>query len=199
MIELKATPDYARKRSGLCFVVGTAAAALQELERAISLCARPWSIIGVNRAVEVIDEAFAMVTADSLHRAPNVPGKEMHRFAHVGNEMTIQPGYHYIWRGPRSASIGSSSLPAALIARHGMGFGEVVLCGVPLDRSGHYPGYQPQGAQTDEFNNDGPARNGLLDTRRAKWRQFHADGSLQGVTSMSGFTRQLLGAPAWLS
>jgi hypothetical protein len=90
---------------------------------------------------------------------------------------------------------GSSGFCAALWARHGMGYDEVILCGVPLDPGGYAPAVtafkKPQGERGTSF-----ADHETINRWRGVIAEFTAQGKTAGIRSMSGWTRDALGAPA---
>jgi hypothetical protein len=87
-------------------------------------------------------------------------------------------GIDRVWPDLRS---GDSGLLAARIAV-ALGYEKVILAGVPLDDKGH-------------VDDDAEATHFQFSTHRHRWQE-HAK-ELQGrVTSMSGWTRELLGAAA---
>jgi hypothetical protein len=107
----------------------------------------------------------------------------------AGNEHDID----YIWPELRWVH-GSSGFAAGLWAHHGMGFSEVILCGVPLDPGG----YAPEVAAWKKQQGD----NGqsFVDTcNLMRWREgimkYVEDGRASMIRSMSGWTRQVCGAP----
>jgi hypothetical protein len=105
-----------------------------------------------------------------------------------------EKGVDYVWPTLEWVN-GGSGFAAALWARHGMGFDEVILCGVPLDPGG----YAPEIAAFKAMRGDGG--KSFVDTRAlARWRDvvaaFVANGRAAGITSMSGWTRGVLGMPA---
>jgi hypothetical protein len=77
-------------------------------------------------------------------------------------------------------------------AKHGMGFDQVIMAGVSLsqDVMTYNEKYVGQEAFNGKF---------ALDFKLEGWqetlRQFQAEGKTEGVYSISGFTRELLGAP----
>ena len=77
---------------------------------------------------------------------------------------------------------GTSGLGAAYVAC-GLGYDRIVLCGLPLDDSGHF--YDPPWIETN-FSREENERRWV----RAKKEIFEGR-----VTSMSGRTREILGAP----
>lgn len=100
-------------------------------------------------------------------------------------EFSSQPGkVHWVWPWPGH---GTSSLNAVYTALQ-MGYTDVVLCGVPLDNQ---PNYFSPAWERRNFEREVPDRDGRL-----KWWGRAADERFNGrVKSMSGRTRELLGAP----
>lgn len=82
--------------------------------------------------------------------------------------------------------VGGSSLYAVTVARELYNAGKIVLCGVPLDASGH-------------IGEQGGA-NGSYEHFMVSWQKYFDDGKLSDVRSMSGNTAKLLGKPTkgWL-
>ena len=96
---------------------------------------------------------------------------------------------------------GSSGFAAALWARHGMGFSQVILAGVGLDSE--YRVYANQYDEVARQANRAPQHD--FCTHYASpdsdehWQQcirnFAEQGRTQGIFSMSGWTSQFLGKP----
>lgn len=99
----------------------------------------------------------------------------------------------FVWPSLRWV-YGSSGFGAALWARHGMGFDEVILCGVPMVPGGY-------AAEVGAFKRpNGDAGKSFADLPvLERWRgvitEFITQGKCGGITSMSGWTREVLGAP----
>lgn len=80
---------------------------------------------------------------------------------------------------------GSSGFFGVEVAQH-VGADRIVLCGIPMTESPHFDGHEP------------------WEMANAHWKHWlwaHQAGKLRGVRSMSGRTRDLLGAPTreWLA
>lgn len=195
--EIKASPEYPSKHHGVALIVGGGPLALVELRLANSrLPERPY-IIAVNSMVSRVS-CQAMVTSHPVAvqklMFPCVIDDRPIVHVYPSDQREVPQnvaGADYVWSGPPAAS-GSSSLPAVLIAK-AIGFEEIFLCGVPLTKTGYLDGYPSQGI--GEFNNTpcGKVMNGTVRQRRETWTRFHKAGKLTGVTSFSGFTRELLG------
>lgn len=91
--------------------------------------------------------------------------------------------YHWPWPGHGTSSLG------AVYTGLAMGYDEIVLCGVPLDDSGHY--FDPPWKESNFTREVGVKGNGQM--------QYWAEAAkkcFQGrVKAMSGRTRELLGPP----
>jgi hypothetical protein len=96
------------------------------------------------------------------------------------------PHVQYWWSA--TASRGSSGWCARILGRL-MGFDEVVLCGIPLDHRRYAdkkPAWYWQSGRTNAVT---------VFQKAVKEDVVHH----AGVVSMSGWTRELLGAPEWLT
>lgn len=93
-------------------------------------------------------------------------------------------GANYYWPWPGH---GTSSLNAVLTGI-ALEYDEIILCGIPLDNTGHY--FDPPWVRSN-FEREVPYKDGEL-----KWWAKAADRYFDGrVKSRSGRTRELLGAP----
>jgi len=101
------------------------------------------------------------------------------------------------WPQSRFSSGATSAGKAARIGL-AMGFGRVILCGCPMDGSGYFPGESKGIPQLRACQRVGdPAKQAASTIRRYKQRMAElAAGEFKGlVFSMSGWTREVLGAP----
>lgn len=94
------------------------------------------------------------------------------------------PYVDYFWHA--SASRGSSAWCAVRMAKM-MGFEEIILCGVPMQRlpyANKQPAWYFQSGRTNALD---------------QFKKAIAEDTAHhpGVCSMSGWTREILGAPAW--
>jgi hypothetical protein len=73
-----------------------------------------------------------------------------------------------------------------------MGFDEVIMAGIGLSagQRSYAPGYPNKFSQ-----NDGYARSDQIDNWVRILKKHHEEGRTQGIFSMSGKTRDILGAP----
>ncbi len=89
----------------------------------------------------------------------------------------------YVWGNIEGAGGGTSGILAVMIGL-ALGYDEIILAGVPLDNDGHF--YDPPSLKLNIFNSD---------FLKMEWTNT-ANNYFQGrVKSMSGWTREFLGAP----
>lgn len=99
----------------------------------------------------------------------------------------LRKGSSYKWGWPGH---GTSTMGATM-SMLAMGYNPVVLCGAPMDGTGHY--FDPPWKKTN-FQNEVKTKNGDL----AYWCDIKKQ--LMGrVFSMSGRTREMLGEPPWIA
>lgn len=101
------------------------------------------------------------------------------------------------WWGPEMSSGATSAGKAALIGL-AMGFDRVILAGCPMDGSGYAPGETEGIKQTASCARIGDAakqKAAMIRKYKEQMARF-AEGKFKGrVFSMSGLTKDLLGAP----
>lgn len=149
-------------------------------------------VIAVNRAgIEIppIDH-WASLHPECFHRDRGGPGWFEQRYDRMS------PAVHgFAAWGPSSKPTnsvrpldctedGSSGYFGVEVAQH-LGADRIVLCGIPMTPTPH-------------FDSDEPWE--MANAHWKHWLREHEKGKLQGVRSMSGRTRDLLGAPTteWL-
>lgn len=184
---ITSAPLYSMRHAGPAIVAGSGKNVRAEFDAAVGGCeAMPYvfacenvhRIVGAHAIASAHDGFF---DTDELRAHPAV--------RHLGISDSGRPntaGATFVWRGLKG---GTSSLFAARLARH-LGFNPVALVGSPLDASGHATG----------LNHDpnSPFATGDvagLDHYRQAWLKAKREGQLDGVISISGWTRELLG---WL-
>ena len=198
--EFNAIPAYPTKHGGTALVIGAAPDAVDEYLAATQrLLSRPYTIAVNDMADRVPCDAIATCHAESVAgilakmTASKYLNPTVHYYPsdqrHVPNSA---PNVNHVWSGPPAGS-GTSSLCAALIAK-AIGFSKVILCGVPLTKTGYVEGY-PEDGYSEFSVKKGKTMNGTLVQRHETWTKFYHEGLLRGVTSVSGFTKDLLGGP----
>ncbi len=195
--EIKASPEYPSKHTGVALVVGSAPDAYRELALAKERLPVTPYLIAVNFMAGRI-ECQAMVTCEreAIEKIKfHCPRPILHVYPSDQRKVAnaAPPGVDHLWHGPSVCS-GTASLAAVMVAK-AIGFEEIILCGVPLEKIGYVQGYPSHGCS--EWNNREGAKsmNGSRTQRRETWNRCFKAGMLEGVTSFSGFTRELLGEP----
>lgn len=188
-------PTWSGKCAGdpVVYVVGSAPTYLDDLEMA-RLRYGPGPVIALNYVARLM-QADHMVTAHAeiLDKvASGMLGRPtVHTYDHG---LKGPPGPDVVvWRNLMSA--GSSALMATKISV-AMGFKRTVLCGCPIAPVGYTPGYpSPNGEDVSKMQTpltDPRCRPHALDSWRNHWIRAKEAGILDNVTSMSGWTRELL-------
>lgn len=179
---------YPIKHGGTAIFCGSAPCVFEDLEMARKM--RPGAmVLGANLTAAMIPEIKHIWTQHNnlAHELKKkLPfGVSIHARANV-----LGVGVDYVWPSLNWVG-GSSGVAGALWARHGMGFDEVIMAGVPLMGSHYSPEYpaiatKPGGAWAE-------------DNQMIQWleqlRGHMSRGKTDGIYSMSGRTRDLLGAP----
>lgn len=191
---------YTHRHEGAALVVGYAPSVHAEVAQARRL--RPGAaLLGVKYAAVLFRE-IEHVWTQHVEQADDIREKVARRiFIHsrkpahqrrwLARPNQSRPDYYW----PSLSWVnGGSGFAAGLWARHGMGFEEVILCGVPLEPGGY-------AREIGEFKATRGAGGSFvnfpaLERWRAAIASFVAQGRTAGITSMGGWTRSVLGAPA---
>jgi hypothetical protein len=199
---LKPEQKYPHKHSGAALLVGYAPSVRVDVEAARRL--RPDApMLGVKYACVLYPE-IEHVWTQHLEQANDIREKAgrpvyVHSRCRVnqkrvawftgGNEKHID----YLWPDLHWVSW-SSGFAAALWARHGMGFDEVIMCGIPMEPGVYAPEMatvkQPRGDDGKSFVDTGALmrwRDGVMN--------FVREGKTRAIYSMSGWTCRELGYP----
>lgn len=194
--------QYAARHEGAALVVGYAPSVYQDVEAARRL--RPdAAMLGVKFSCVLFPE-IEHVWTQHLEQAKDIRAKAGRPVFIHGRPKQYQRN-RLRWVSGRDSDLdyawpelcwvyGGSGFGAALWARHGMGFDEVILCGVPMEHGGYAPEVaafkRPQADRGRSF-----ADIVQIDRWRAAIGEFTAQGKTAGIRSMSGWTRDALGAP----
>lgn len=193
------------KHGGCAILCGASPSLFEDLEAARQL--RPdATILGVKYAASLVPEIEHIWTQHGemtlkiraaanrpiiVHARPKTLQTAKGTVWHIPYKKEAYQAIDYIWPS-LSYAVGSSGVAGALWARHGMGFDEVIMAGIGLSSrlatyAAGYPNKLSQGtayARTDQIDN---------------WvrilRRHQEDGRTNGIFSMSGRTRDILGAP----
>jgi hypothetical protein len=193
-------------------VVGSAPCLYEDVAAALELYPDA-EIMAINEAagaLEKVDHVLAGHTA----KAEQFFDYRMLKFPHC-KRFRVHANWVRVGEAPRSehpmvtdwwggdVSSGATSAGKAIRIAKKMGFERVVLCGCPLDSSGYFNPQDTEAMQKQYWHTGKCARVGLprdKDNRsvvryKETFRKL-AEAEWKGwVFSMSGFSRQLLGAP----
>lgn len=193
-----AIPAYPHEHAGTAIVLGSAARAPHDLN--LARARHPYApIIGLNDVAKLmpLDHLY------SLHyeRLPEWQRYQVEHFGHrpvthaseyikKRRERGEFPEIDYWWVGTHCG--GTSAWGAVRMAKM-MGYSTVILAGCPLDGGGYCVEHTP--------NNDCkavgavPADDPMIVRYQRRIAEFVQGGEGVNVFSMSGWTRELLGAP----
>ncbi len=190
-------PNAPGLKSAIAIIAGTAASLFADLELALAVAPEA-ELVAVNRAALDLP---VIAHATSIHaRMLEVVRLARSEFDCVADPHCETYETHAYWPGAQVDRVwagpgwnqGSSGLFAVRVAL-ALGYERVILAGVPLDDSPRYhdtplrPIDWPAGGASD--------RAAAREKYRAAWRELEPE--LRGrVSSASGWTRELLGAPA---
>lgn len=197
--------EYTQKHGGCAIVCGSAPSLHEDLAKAKEL--RPGAtIVGANYTAQLVPEIEHIWT---LHNAEakkikDKVGRKIYihtrpRQYSNGGGLWLVPTpdeawneVDYVWKSLHWVT-GSSGPSAALWAKHGLGFDEVIMAGIQLSTSSQYyvPGYlDPKKADRTLFAEE----HNILHWQACVLAHYE-QGKYQGIYSMSGFTAGLLGTP----
>lgn len=201
--------QYDVKHSGTAILCGSATCLMEDLEGALSL--RPNAVVlGVNYVPGVVPQVehawtqhneFAISFKERVGRKIFLHSRSKNFGAGAAGATT--KGIDYVWPDLDWVR-GSSGGAGGLWAKHGLGFDEVIYAGVPLSED--TPGI------LEAYLDQEPSMRAVYKRRRPEaavpsytahnirgWQgvllSFKEQGKMQGIYSMSGFTRGILGAP----
>lgn len=196
-------------------VVGSALCLFEDVERALKL--RPFaSMMLVNGACTAFENAEHVLAGheekaeffarERKARFPNASRWRLHACCHPHRREMMKgmfPSVTDWW--PFEMGLGATSASKAAKLALKLGATEVILCGCPMDQPGYFPGEAkvPQHIMCLRIGDAGKAHHlnqNVQDTRIIKGYRANlkllADGEFKGkVFSMSGFTKECLGAP----
>jgi hypothetical protein len=193
---------YQQRHGGCAIVCGAAPSLFEDLAKAKAL--RPHAdILGVNHTPSLVPEIQHVWTqhGDVAASIKSSAGREV--FVHArprkysnGGGTWLLPVPNHRWalvdyEWPTLTWLcGSSGIAGALWARHGMGYDEVIMAGIPLNRKQrtYADGYASTPKFGRDFAEDHQVENWLNHLRTHK-----ANGKTEGITSMSGETARILG------
>jgi hypothetical protein len=182
---------YKTKHEGTAILCGSAPCVFEDLQNALAL--RPnATILGVNYAPKMFDDIkIEHIWTQHNELALDMKSKMPNVFIHARSNV-MGHGVDYHWSSLNWVN-GSSGVAGAIWARIGMGFDEVIMAGIPLNKketrySEKYPStYKKKG---------GFATGAQIEHWLRHVETHKANNLLSRVYSMSGETRNVLGYPS---
>jgi hypothetical protein len=197
--------EYAVKHRGCAIICGASPSLFEDLEAARKL--RPEAtILGVKYTASLVPEIEHIWTQHGemtlkiraavnrpiiVHARPKALQTAKGTVWHIPYKREAYDSIDYIWPS-LSFATGSSGVAGAMWARHGMGFDEVIMAGIGLttaDKS-YTAGYPNKYSKGDSY-----ASTDQIDNWVRILKKHQEDGKTEGIFSMSGKTRNILGEP----
>lgn len=187
---------YTQRHSGTAIVCGAAPCVFDDLAKAKQM--RPDAdLLGCNLVPAMIPEIKKTWTQEAVKNGRMIRA-QVAEDVEIHTAMLPKPGMEYLYQAdyvwPELSWIcGTSGFAAGLWARHGLGYDEVILAGVPLDKSVNV--YRSE--YKSPFNNPEMPFAGeeLFEHWHQQIRTHCNNGKTENIFSMSGATMYLLGAP----
>lgn len=194
--------EWVGKESGTLLVLGSAPCLFSDLESALAL--RPGAkVMAVNEAcgaVEHIDHMLAghcdkadLFRDYRLKKFPGAKDVPIHASRRGG---FFEPSCVTHWW--RNVIVGGTSAWKAARIGVGMGFDEIIFCGCPLDLSGYFNPNETKGFRHECRRVGEPLDGGAMSQLTIRYRKEfvrNAERFGHNVRSMSGWSRDILGAP----
>ena len=193
------------KHRGCAIICGASPSLFEDLEAAKKL--RPEAtILGVKYTASLVPEIEHIWTQHGemtlkiraavnrpiiVHARPKALQTAKGTVWHIPYKREAYDSIDYIWPS-LSFATGSSGVAGAMWARHGMGFDEVIMAGIGLttaDKS-YIAGYPNKYSKGDSY-----ASTDQIDNWVRILKKHQEDGKTEGIFSMSGKTRNILGEP----
>lgn len=202
-------PQYPFKESGPVLILGSAPCVFDDIKAALAKfpkakkigCSRIVSAVAVDHIFKIEKPQICGIVRVHTHCHPDAPKPIVH--ATKGYKHSPCANYYWIVENEESKRDGvchtGTSGWAAANAAAAMGFDEVIMCGCPVDGVGYMdakPFIKAGGLTPENFNHwkDG---SGVVSYYQQNIKRTM--GKYDGIIfSMSGFTRDLLGAPKGL-
>lgn len=186
---------YPYKHAGSAILCGTAPSLFEDLEEARRL--RPDApILGVTTMARLVPEVEHIWTqhGDEAGRLRDMAKRKIYVHARAKNYKGVPANVEecdFLW--PELNWVGGSSgFAGAMWASHGLGFTEVIMCGIPI--SVDELGYVESLPLTPERFAIGHNYGSTVGWQR-QILGFKERGLTKAVRSMSGWTKEVFGAP----
>lgn len=200
-------------------VVGSAPCLFDDVQKALAL--RPLATLllvnGACTAIENAEHVLAgheekaeMYARERRTRFPNAPPWRLHACTNLHRKamcVSMFPSVTDWW--PHEVGAGATSASKAAKLAFLLGADEVILCGCPLNQPGYFPGEAKvaQHVSTQRIGDHGIAKGlgipvqetRIIKAYRKRFAELAAGEFKNRVYSMSGYTRELLGAPPSLA
>lgn len=191
--------------SGTLIVVGSAPCLFDDVERALRL--RPFaSLMLVNGACTAIEKAEHVLSGHTdkaemfakgrRSKFPSATPWKLHATIdtrHIAEALHLYPSVTD-WHG-KDICTGATSIAKGAKLGFKLGFEEVILAGAPMDGSGYHPTECKVGHNCKRVGDLAAQEHRVIQGYRMKLKRL-ADGEFKNkVFSMSGYTRECLGAP----
>lgn len=199
-------PQYKHKHRGTLLVIGSATCVHADL--ADARASRPHAaVMAINEAVKVTCPNF--ITSLHCEKMDQFVASSIHEYGrtiwstHSGNvtargqERGDCTAVDYWW--PTMKHCGGTSAWAGAMIGAAMGFEEIVLCGCPMNGGDGYfnAGETTPSTPSDPRFGEKPPHSSLIASTHDHIRKHSGTPEAALVRSMSGFTREILGVPAW--
>lgn len=196
-------------------IVGSAPCLYEDTARALQL--RPFAALflinGACTAYETAEHVLAgheekaeFFARARRERFPNAPPWRLHATAHPHRQKLCREMFPSVtdWH-PNECGVAATSASKAVKIGFLLGYDEAILCGCPMNGSGYFPGEAdvPQHVNCLRIGDSGMAYGMQIPVQEARiirgYREklkILAETEFKGrVFSMSGYTREVLGAP----
>lgn len=186
-------------------VVGSAPCLYDDLSNALQL--RPFaSVMLVNGACSAVEKAEHVLSghtdkaelfaAERRKAFPNAAPWRLHATItekHRHEAKIVFPSVTDWWG--KDMCTGATSIAKGARIGFAMGFEEVILCGAPMDGSGYAPAEAKVGHDCHRVGDPAAQDRRVIAGYRTKFAKLAKGEFKDKVFSMSGFTKECLGAP----
>lgn len=195
-------PVYTGEVVRTLLVVGSAPCLHDDLARALLI--RPEAhIMLINEAAGAVERADHLIAGHCdkaelfrdyrRKKFPNSPDIPIHATRRGG---FYEPSCVTHWW--KNCIVGGTSAWKAARMGAGMGYQEIIMCGCPMDLSGYFNPSETRGFKHECKRVGEPLKDGQMSQLTLRYRrEFVRNADLYGsnVRSMSGWSREILGAP----
>ena len=191
-------PDLAGKYTGTALVCGSAPCLYKDIEEAMEHVENPY-VMALNDAARVIHaDGIATLHPEKMRwfkQASKNPEAKGHCSAHKHSDDWAD---HVDYWWPDCQSGATSAFSAVKILQK-MGFDQIILCGCPLSGGGYGEGMEGFDCTHEKRIGHVPPEGKLMRAHRNNLAEEVGTGQIiaDKVKSMSGWTAEKFGKPAW--